>query len=196
MAPARFQFATMPLLPLSDPHSGAAVLTTLRRGGIVALPTDTVYGLCGLPPAAPRLRALKGRDGSKPFQLLVADLTMAKTLAEISPLAEKIIAPHFPGALTIVVAARNQPQITLGLRAPKFPWLQEILRSLPTGLLATSANRAGEMPLASGAAIAAMFGAAVDLIIDGGEISGAASTVVSLLGAAIKILRPGAITLK
>ncbi len=175
----------------------------LLRGGVVAFPTETVYGLgvlYGDAAAAARLRALKGRDAAKPFQVLVAGVAAAERLARLTPAARRVLTTFWPGALTVILPAlapegAGDAPATIGLRAPDHQWLQSLLRALPTGVTATSANLAGEPPATDAAAALAALGDKVDLVVDGGPSAiGQASTVVSLVGDSLKILRPGSVT--
>ena len=195
------------MLP-ATPEAAARARETLPRGGVVAFPTETVYGLGALygdAAAAQRLRAIKGRDAAKPFQVLVAGVAAAERLARLTPAARRVLETFWPGPLTLVLPAladgaggansADARPATIGLRAPDHPWLQSLLQTLPTGLTATSANLAGEPPATDAAAALAALGGQVDLFIDGGPSAiGQASTVAALVEGELKILRPGSIT--
>ena len=177
----------------------AEAARVLAQGGLVAFPTDTVWGVLVRPddPAAvARVYAMKGRPSDQPLQLLVADLETARSL-----LPEGFGDPHFtalaerfwPGPLTLVVpAGRPFPAIgaqrTLGLRLPDHPELRELLRALGGYLAATSLNRSGEPPVQSEAE-ARHF--PVDRVVSGPPPPGRASSVVDLVEG--RILRAGAI---
>ncbi|MDR0868881.1 MAG: threonylcarbamoyl-AMP synthase [Planctomycetota bacterium] len=190
-----------PLINLTAADAAEKTLSVLQRGGIVAVPTDTVYGLCGRADSAvalARLRQIKSREPEKPFQILLADFAEVKKFAVVEPSVAEILARHWPGALTAILPAllpsAASPVIssnTVGIRLPDFPWLQALLRKLPSGLAATSANRHGAPPARVAAGIAAAFGDEIDLIVDGGELAGAASTVALFTGGGVKILRQG-----
>lgn len=161
---------------------------TLREGGIVAFPTDTVWGILVRPddPAAvARVYAMKGRPTDQPLQLLVADLETAKRLLPEGfrdPRFTALAKRFWPGPLTLVVpAGRPFPAIAatkrLGLRIPDHPELRELLRALGGYLAATSLNRSGEPPVQSEAE-ARRF--PVDLVVPGAAPKGQASSVVDL----------------
>ncbi|GHV18942.1 threonylcarbamoyl-AMP synthase [Planctomycetales bacterium] len=188
------------LINLAAADAAEKTLSVLQRGGIVAVPTDTVYGLCGRADSAvalARLRQIKSREPEKPLQILLADFAAVKKFAVVEPSVAEILARHWPGALTAILpaiipsAGAATADNTVGIRLPDFPWLQALLRKLPYGLAATSANRHGAPPARVAADIAATFGDEIDLIVDGGELTGAASTVALFTGGGVKILRQG-----
>lgn len=178
-------------------------LERLRRGELVAGPTDTLYGLFCDPfdaDALGRLVALKGGREGKPIPLLVAAPPQAAVLAaSIPPLAEKLMAAFWPGPLTIVVPARpGLPQevtagtATVGLRQPASPYLLQLLESLDGPLTGTSANRAGEPPPVSASQVLEALGDEVDAVIDGGRARNVeGSTVVEVTEGGLHILREG-----
>lgn len=168
----------------------------LRHGGVIILPTDTVYGLAchpDFPEALDRIRAMKGRDANKPFQLLAASTDAVwEDSGFRTPKAEELAA-HWPGALTLVLP--TQKGHTEGYRVPDHPLLQQLI-ALCGGLLrCTSVNLSGEPPTTSAEAAAAVLGNKVDLILDGGEAPiGTASTVCALTPeGTLRILREGTI---
>jgi len=178
----------------------------LARCGIMAYPTDTVYGLgCdSLSQAAVRkIYDLKKRLPSKPSPVLVADLDMVRCLAlELPPCFDILSAEFWPGPLTLVLRVREGfpaevlgPNRTLGVRLPDIPWIRELAGRLGAPLLATSANISGEKEIADPAEVIAAFGEKVDLIIDGGPSPGGMpSTVVDLTSEEPRILRQGSIS--
>ena len=179
----------------------------VAAGGIVALPTDTVYGV-GVratdPAAVGALFALKGRDTGVALAVLVADPADADDLvtgsaAELA--AFQVLAESFwPGALTIVmsrrpgsIAALGGDESTIGLRCPASGIARALLRW--TGPLAvSSANRSGQVPATTAAAVTDAFGDRV-FVVDGGPCGGVPSTVVSIFGGSPKVLRPGPVTI-
>lgn len=175
--------------------AGAAVL---RAGGVVALPTETVYGLAtrwGHAPGIARIYELKHRAENKPLQMLAADLAMARAAGVLpDPRLDKLAAAFMPGPLTVVCRAADGG--TIGLRIPQHAFTLALLRELGVPLAATSANRSGEPPGADAAGAVAGLAGEPDLLVDGGPIRQAqASTVVSLLEPDLKLLRPGPLTL-
>lgn len=172
--------------------TGAAVSAqeVLASGGLVVIPTDTVYGLAALldrPASIARIFELKRRPTSKPLAVLVADLAQACTLGFFNDEARKLAEEGWPGPLTIVLnSARHLGQLggdgeTVGVRVPGHPWCLSLLE-LMGPLAVTSANRTEHQTPTSVEGIVELFGDAVDLYIDGGEISTAASQVVSVAG--------------
>lgn len=189
--------------PLSDSPADIEpliqqVVAVLRAGGVIAAPTETVYGLMTLWSNAAgreRLYALKQRDERKPFQMLAADLPMAQAAGVLpDPRLERLVAQFCPGPLTLVCRAADGG--TIGLRMPQHSFCLRLLRVLGEPLAATSANRSGAPAAVSAAAAVAELDGQPDLLIDGGTIAdGAASTVVSLVDAELQILRAGPVSL-
>lgn len=181
----------------------------LRAGGVVLLPTDTVYGLAALTPDAEEdLFVLKGRPADRSIAVLVADRAAAESLAESvpAPLAE-LMDRHWPGPLTVVLPRPQtpDPQIggdreTVGVRCPDHPWLRSLLAEVGP-LATTSANRHAEQTPANATEVLAALppdsdsGAAITVAIDGGPCTGEASTVVTWQDGELKILRPGPLDL-
>ena len=174
----------------------------LSDGKVVAVPTDTVYGLAADPRlagAVDRVFRLKQRPESFPLPVLIAEADTAAGLAVLTPQADRLVARYWPGPLTLVLARRpgtgfelgGDPS-SIGLRCPASPRLKELLAR--TGPLAvTSANRHGEPPLRTAQEVREHFGAGVVTVLDGGRCAGEPSTVVSLRGAALQCLRQGAL---
>lgn len=176
----------------------------LRRGGAIVLPTDTVYGLAALPTdvaAIERVFELKGRGRDTPLAVLCADLDQALGLVadHISASVRLIGARWWPGPLTLVAPRREgthlhlgEPVTTIGVRVPDDALVRAIaLRVGP--LAATSANRHGApTPTDARQAAGSLLGD-VDLVVDGGERSVAASTVVDLTTDPPATLRAGPI---
>ena len=181
-------------------------IRVLRRGGVVALPTDTVYGLAAapdVPGAIERLFEVKGRAADRAIAVLLASLEQAEELAVVPPAGAALGRAFWPGGLTLVLEQRpDRPPLpdaltggrpTIGLRVPDHEAPRAIaaaLGPLPT----TSANRSGEPELPDAAAIVRELGERLDLILDGGPARGGRpSTVVDVTGSEVRILRSGAI---
>ena len=184
-----------------NPEALREAVETLRAGGVLALPTETVYGLaCRWDDAAARERIyrLKHRPQQKLLQMLAADLPQAAAFGvTVTSLLERLAAVFWPGPLTAVVPAIGAYP-TIGLRLPDHPFVQALLRESGLALAATSANLSGEPPATTISDATAHLDGEPDLAIDGGVISvtgGKASTVVSLLNEAPSLLREGTITL-
>jgi L-threonylcarbamoyladenylate synthase len=168
----------------------------LRAGGILAFPTETVYGLGvleGDPEREARLRELKGREATKPFQRLLADAADAARYVPHLPSAARRLAERFwPGPLTLVLPAGEGG--TVGLRCPGLPFVRDLAREAGGAIVATSANPAGAPPACDAETVRRMFRTGVDALLDGGTVSlGQPSTVVEVQGGAVRILRTGAI---
>jgi L-threonylcarbamoyladenylate synthase len=179
--------------------------SALRAGEVVALPTDTVYGLaaCPLAPGATRsLFDIKGRPTSLELPVLVASLEAAEELVQgaMSDAALRVAERFWPGAVTIVVPRRRDldwdlggDPSTIGLRCPAHQvvsWLCEEVGPLAT----TSANLHGRQVLTTSRELAAEFEGRVALVVDGGVLQGPSSTVVDLTSEAVRCLREGAVS--
>lgn len=177
----------------------------LRRGGLVAIPTETVYGLAAVatdPDAVARIFTAKGRPSSNPLIVHVADAAAAEPLVASWPeTAARAAARHWPGPLTMVLPAADVvPAVvraggpTVAVRCPAHPITAALLRLLGQPLAAPSANRSGMISPTTAAHVAASLGDAVDLILDGGTCDcGIESTVLDLATSPPRILRPGPI---
>ena len=177
----------------------------ILQGGLVAVPTETVYGLAanGLDTAAvERLYAVKGRPAVKPLSLMVgAPEDMDRYCLEISPLARRLAAQYWPGPLTLVMTARKVvPELvraggaTVGLRCPDHPATLELLRRAALPLAAPSANPSGQPSPRTAEEVLSWFDGRIEAVIDGGACAlGIESTVLDLSGPEMKILREGAV---
>ncbi len=191
------------------PDDGAgrdAAIAVLRDGGVVALPTDTVYGIAvaiDTPGGIERLFRMKRRPVDKGIALLLASAEQASSIGVMGPAATALAAACWPGGLTVVVERRpgvvfpeslSGGAATVGLRVPDHEAPRALARAvgpLPT----TSANISGVPEARDAGEILAQLGDAIDLILDGGNAHGGpASTVVDCTGEAPVILRAGAIT--
>ena len=183
-------------------------LEVLRRGGVVAYPTDTVYGVgCRIDQEAAVLRiyALKGRAPTEPLPVLLADPAQLDEYGTaISAAARRLAALHWPGALTIVVrrSARIPALVagggeTIGLRVPGHPLPRALIRELGVPIVGTSANSHGAQPPLTAQQVVFDLGDRVDLVIDGGRASlGRESTVIDATVDPPRVLRQGAIILR
>ena len=187
----------------TDVHAAAAAI---RNGGLVGLPTETVYGLAADATnrkAIERLYAVKGRPADHPSIVHIADIDDASTWVAAWPAAAELLARRFwPGPLTLILQAgdRADPAAlggtgTVALRLPDNPLALQLIEESGTGLAAPSANRFGRVSPTTALHVAEDLGADVDVILDGGRCGiGLESTIVDLTGSAPRILRPGAIT--
>lgn len=186
-----------------DPGLIAEAADVLLDGGLVAYPTDTLYGLgCDAtnPQAVQRLIAAKGRPEGQPLPVIVHSRALLRHLVEpAGPEVDALLDRHWPGALTVVFRRRGEALgavaagPTLGLRIPDAPVALALGRALCRPLVATSAYRSGEPPLEP-EAIARTLGDALDVLLDAGPApGGVASTVLDVSGERPVILREGAI---
>lgn len=181
-------------------------ITALKRGEVIGLPTETVYGLAADASnvsAVKKIFALKGRPIDHPVIVHIAD---AKALShwalEVPIAAEKLAQAFWPGPLTMILQKQSWVprevtggQDTIGLRCPAHPLAQQILRAFQGGLAAPSANRFGRISPTTAAHVQEEFGEKVPIILDGGDCAvGIESTIVDLSGEQARILRPGKIT--
>lgn len=197
---------TAPIVP-DDPAGRAAAVKVLRAGGVVALPTDTVYGICvalGTTGGVERLFDVKRRPPDKGIMLLLERLEQAPGIGVMTAAAEALAEACWPGGLTVVVPRRpDRPLLdaltggapTIGLRVPDHPAPRALaggVGPLPT----TSANVSGLPEARDASEIREQLGDAIDLILDGGPAHGGpASTVVDCTGPTPRVLRIGAIPL-
>lgn len=191
-----------------DPAAIRQAAGTLKRGGLVAFPTETVYGLGAAaldPEAAARIFAAKGRPSYNPLIVHVADAAAARALAaEWSEDARRLAERFWPGPLTLVVPKRPEvpDPVTAGLpsvalRVPAHPVAHALLREAGIPVAAPSANRSTQVSPTTAAHVERSLGDRVDLILDGGPTSvGIESTVVSLVGGVPTLLRPGTISVE
>lgn len=194
----------MSTLSASEPRALARAVEVLRAGGLVAYPTDTVYGLGALPSddaAIDKLFAAKKRPLDQSTPLLIASPNdLALVAADVPPVARRLIGQFWPGALTIVLAkapgfrSKAVAGETVGLRVPDHAVPRELVRLLGSPITGTSANvSGGPEPLTADDA-RARLGESVDLILDGGACPGARpSTVIDCTVQPPRIVREGAI---
>ena len=177
----------------------------LRQGEVVALPTETVYGLAANaldPQAISRVYELKGRPAFNPIIVHVSGLEMArKCVGEWPSIAQKLAEAFWPGPLTLVLPKSEQiPGIvtaggsTVGIRWPRHPLILEVIRLCGFPLAAPSANRSGELSPTTAEHVRKSFGDSLPLIVDGGPCNvGIESTVLDLTVQPPRLLRPGMI---
>ncbi len=178
----------------------------LAAGDIVALPTETVYGLAAnaLDPAAvAKIYETKGRPAHNPIIVHVADLAMARSCVREWPaLAARLAAAFWPGPLTMILPRSNRIQDivtaggdTVGIRWPSHPFMQAVMRRSGLPLAAPSANPSNQISPTNADHVARHLGEKLRLIVDGGQCQvGVESTVVDLTCSPPRILRPGMVT--
>lgn len=190
----------------SDPQMIDRAAEIIRSGGIVALPTETVYGLAADATsggAVARIYEAKGRPSFNPLIAHVADVEMAKRYVTFSPLAERLAAAFWPGPLTLVLPRRPDSAVshlvtagldTIALRAPAHPIAQALIAAAGRPLAAPSANLSGTVSPTRAAHVREGLGGRVDLILDGGPCAvGVESTIVKIADDKAVLLRPGGV---
>lgn len=196
------------VLAASAPESVAWVAEAIVGGKVVAIPTDTVYGLAASlahPEALARVFAVKGRDADKTLPVLISSVDqVAHLTVDLHPDLPLLLADYWPGPLTVVVPALpGMPDAvvakdgTVGLRVPNHPAAIAVVEHAGGAVACTSANRSGDLPARTAADVYDALGGDLDLILDGGPTPGGTpSTVVRVDGARITLLREGAIPIE
>lgn len=184
-----------------QPRQIARIVATLKSGGVIAYPTDTIYGFgCDVfnRKAVEQIYRIKGRDSKKPFSFICSDLSSVTRYAQVSNFAYRVMKRLLPGPYTFILEATRQApaaattrQRTVGIRIPDHPVALAIVRELGEPLVTTSINLAGENPLCDPLLIDEQFGRQLDLVVDSGILRGDPSTVVSLVDDRIEVLRAG-----
>ncbi len=174
----------------------AVAVAALRRGDLVVLPTDTVYGLAAhpaIPAAIAAVYTVKQRPAQKALPLLVGGPDEAAAVALVSPTAQALMARFWPGGLTLVLPDRAASD-TVAVRMPDHPVPLALIRALGSPLATTSANRSGQPSCTTAAAVQARLPAGYAVLVDAGPSPGGQdSTVLDLSGAAPRVLREGAV---
>jgi L-threonylcarbamoyladenylate synthase len=196
-----------PELLQPDEAGLARAATILRGGGLVAVPTETVYGLAARADSDAAVAAIyraKGRPDFNPLIVHVASLDMARRLALFDAQAEQLAARFWPGPLTLVLGLREGAGLaravtaglpTVALRMPDHSLTRELLATLQIPLAAPSANRSGAVSPTQPAHVAGSLGPSIDAILDGGACPrGLESTIVALREGGWQLLRPGPVT--
>lgn len=190
-------------MPVVGADRISEVVRALRAGGVIAMPTDTVYGIAALPSdreAVRRLAEIKGRPEEQPIAVLL-DSADAITDALEDPHALDAVRRFWPGPLTVIVRVREDyvsPLVTakrtLGVRVPDDDLARAVIRESGGALAVTSANLTSEAPATTAAEVVQAFGEEL-LVLDGGLRNGSgASTVVDLTGETPRVLREGPIS--
>ncbi len=182
-------------------------VTLWRSGGLVAMPTETVYGLGADATngrAVASIYSVKSRPQFNPLIVHVADVATAKRYVEWNDAAQSLADAFWPGPMTLVLKRRADSSIselvsaggdTIGIRIPSHPVALQLLKAFDGGIAAPSANRSGKVSPTTAQHVEEEFGGDVKLIIDGGACSvGLESTVLDVSGNAVRLLRPGSVT--
>ena len=193
-------------LPASDPQTCDVAAKILREGGLVAIPTETVYGLGanGLDPdAVAKIFIAKGRPQDNPLILHVADSIQMELFARDIPAAAYLLAEKFwPGPLTMILPAKEivpktttGGRSTVGIRCPDNETTREIIRLAGVPVAAPSANNSGKPSTVTAQHVLHDHDGKIDAVVDGGPCRvGVESTIVDLTERPARLLRPGGIT--
>lgn len=184
-----------------QPRLVAQVVEVLEKGGVVAYPTDTTYGIgCSIfnKRGIERIYSIKQREKKKPFSFICADLSDIARYAKVSNYAFKIMKRLLPGPYTFVLDATSvvpdllmTKQKTVGIRIPANRICLAVVKQLGHPIVTTSANLSGEEPIGDPFQVESYLGKLIDLTIDGGILSADVSSVVSLIGDVPEVLRKG-----
>jgi L-threonylcarbamoyladenylate synthase len=191
----------------AGPAAIAEAVRAVKSGGVVAIPTDTVYGL-GCDPSSDEavggLFEVKNRQ-AKPVPLLCADSSVAESLVDLNGVARKLAELHWPGALTIVAPIRKGSSLSslldqgsgyLGVRVPDSEVCVAVAGKVGGAVTGTSANLSGRPSCRTAAQVVESLGQRIQLVIDGGELLGKESTVVRVSGGTVEVLREGSVRIQ
>lgn len=174
----------------SSLNSAAAAIAELKRGNVVIIPTDTIYGFSGLVgKTADSITRIKGRAEDKPFIALIAEPADIYRYTEIK-IPDRIL-NLWPAPLTLIVPLKGQG--TQAFRCPADNWLRSVVAAAGDAIYSTSVNRSGMPPLTDIEAICREFEYSVSLVVDGGNLEGLPSTLVDLSAGPPRVLRQGSI---
>jgi L-threonylcarbamoyladenylate synthase len=201
--------AQMTRVAAADAAGLAQAVALIAAGEVVAVPTETVYGLAGdaaCPQAVARIYAAKGRPAFNPLIVHVADLAMAQRYARFEPLALRLAEAFWPGPLTLVLPLARGARVaslvtaglaTIALRVPAHPAMQAVVRALGRGVAAPSANASGRLSPTRAEHVEQSLGGRIPLILDAGPCpAGLESSIVAVADGAARLLRPGAVALE
>ena len=181
----------------------AQAVAVLRAGGLVAFPTDTVYGLAALPEdraAVARIYEVKGRSANRPIALLLGDVERLGDVAALPEEAEPLVRRFWPGGLTLVLSKTEvvgeeiSPGPNVGVRIPNLRLARDLIRAAGGALAVTSANRSGEPSARTAAEVLEQLNGQIELILDGGSCwARVPSTVLDCTAWPPVVLRHGAV---
>ncbi|MCA9860942.1 MAG: threonylcarbamoyl-AMP synthase [Thermomicrobiales bacterium] len=194
------------VLDQAAPHAIEWTAERIASGGVVAIPTDTVYGIAAsltYPDALDRIYAIKGRPAQMPLPVLVSSAAALSHLVELDDSIVPLIDAFWPGPLTVVLPATTRvprqvlgPGDSIGVRLPSHPIAIEVIEKAGGAVACTSANRSGGPPALTALEVAESIGPELDLILDSGNApGGVASTVVAIDGVALRFIREGALSM-
>lgn len=202
-SPDRLMATVHPLSPATIPTLASSVRSVIRDGGLIAIPTETFYGLGANPfdtAAVDRLLAIKNREEGKPILVLIGDVGQLPLLIADMPRIGHILTEAFwPGALTILLPAHPSLPLNLtarsglvGVRLSSCVSLTELLKQIGP-VTGTSANRSGHPPAATAEQVQQELGHEVDMILDAGRTAGGLPSTVVDVREPVRIVRDGAI---
>jgi len=178
----------------------------IRAGQVVAIPTDTLYGLAADPfqlDAVQKVFSVKGRESGRGLPLVAASIEQVERHVGPLPIAgEQLAAEFWPGPLTLILPAPpglavdvGGPMGTIAIRVPAHDVTRALCRAVDGLITATSANRSGKPPTDSPDVVASTLGSSLDVLLDAGKTPGGpASTIVDVSGAEVRLVRAGAVT--
>ena len=174
---------------------------SLQNGGLIVIPTDTLYGLTAdifNKKAIEKIYTIKGMSRKKPLSFLCCNLAQVAEFANISTQAYRMIRRLAPGAFTFILPAKRivpkiltSKQKTVGIRIPNNPFALEIIKDLGSPIISTTLTTGDEIPHSSPQEIEKEFGHQIEMIFDDGETFSDLSTIVDLAGDEIVVLRDG-----
>lgn len=177
----------------------------LKKCGVIAFPTETVYGLGVIfdnKEAYDKLVQVKRRPPEKPFTMMLADIDEVEKYAKLTKVSRALVKAFMPGQFTLLAEA--QPGLpkwcvsetgTVGIRIADYNLIRDLIRKTGKPLLVPSANKSGEAPAITSAEVNATLGSELDAIIEGASVSNTPSTIVLVQGEEIHVIRAGVITL-
>ncbi|MDO9262471.1 MAG: L-threonylcarbamoyladenylate synthase [Desulfosalsimonadaceae bacterium] len=184
-----------------QPRLIAQAVNILSEGGIIAYPTDTIYGIgCDImnKKAIEAIYRIKRRDKNNPFSFICADLKHISDYAKVSNYAYKTMKRLLPGPYTFILeGSRMVPKImltkrkTAGIRVPDHPICIKLVEGLGNPIISTSANMPEGENFNNASLLHDYFGSQIDLVIDGGPVSGQESSVISLINDEPEVVRRG-----
>jgi tRNA threonylcarbamoyl adenosine modification protein (Sua5/YciO/YrdC/YwlC family) len=185
-----------------QPRLLAQAVQLLEKGGIIAYPTDTTYGIgCSIfnKRGIERIYLLKQREKKKPFSFICSDISEVARYAKVSNYSFKILKRYLPGPYTFVLNASSvvpdllvTKQKTVGIRIPNNKICLALVEQLGHPIITTSANISGEEPIGDPFQVEQEMGKKLDLVINGGTLSANVSSVISLIDDIPVVLRKGA----
>ncbi len=182
----------------------SSIVDALKKGEVVALPTDTIYGVCVMAnneQAIQKMRLAKNRPDEKAFAYVVDSLAKVEAVCELTPRDRHLIETFLPGAVTFIFNKKANDQIvdeslldTLAIRMVDHPLLMGVLSQLDVGLYLTSANLSGYPSVSSSEEVLQQLEGRIYGIVEGNSLKQSASTIVDFTQSDLKLLREGPIS--